>query len=80
MNAPHPNAFRYEMSFNQIERLWFMFFYQTPFIPEFLFQADDFAIVKQNYHQKPHGLVNKVMVNEDDIEVFKFSLAQRGMK
>jgi pimeloyl-ACP methyl ester carboxylesterase len=57
-----------------------MFFCQTPFIPEMLFQSDDLGIVRQNFHQRPMGLMNKVLVNDDDIEVFKYTLSQRGKK
>jgi hypothetical protein len=78
MSCPHPVAFRQELSFTQIRRLWYMFFYQSPFIPELAFQADDFAIFQRHFHAKPAEMINKYLITDDDIEVFKYTFSQKG--
>ena len=80
MNAPHPTAFRQELSLGQLFRSWYIFFYQTPILPEKMIQADDFGILKRVFHQKPSGLVNKDLLTEEDLEVFKYTLSQEGKR
>jgi len=55
-----------------------MFFYQVPFIPELLLQANDFAILKQIFCTKPMGLINQNNMTPDDLEVFKYTFSQKG--
>lgn len=76
MNCPHPVAFRQELTFRQVRRSWYMFFFQCPFLPELLFQSDDFSIYKELFHSRSAGLVNKDLVTDDDIEVFKYTFSQ----
>jgi hypothetical protein len=78
MNAPHPIAFRQELTLAQIFRSWYMFFYQSPILPEKMFQADDFAVFHRIFQKKPTGLVNKELMTDDDIEVFKYTFSQEG--
>jgi pimeloyl-ACP methyl ester carboxylesterase len=78
MNCPHPVAFRQELSFKQMRKSWYMFWYQSPLLPELSFQADDFAIFYRLFHKKPAGLVNKDLLTNDDIEVFKYTFSQKG--
>ncbi len=51
-----------------------MFFFQVPFIPELLFQADDFATLKKILT----GMINKNNMSSDDLEVFKYTFSQKG--
>jgi hypothetical protein len=78
MNAPHPIAFRQELTLAQIFRSWYMFFYQSPILPEKMFQADDFAVFHRLFQKKPTGLVNKALMTDEDIEVFKYTFSQEG--
>lgn len=55
-----------------------MFFNQTPFFPELLFQADDFNFVKEIHQNKPHGLINSKNFTDDDLNVFKYTFSQDG--
>jgi hypothetical protein len=43
-----------------------------------LFQADDFAMLKQLFCTKPFGLINKNNMTLDDLEVFKYTFSQKG--
>ena len=78
MNAPHPVAFRQELSFKQMLKSSYMFFCQLPYIPELYIQSDDFALFKQMFHKKPAGLTNTDLVTDNDIEVFKYTFSQKG--
>ncbi len=78
LNAPHPIAFRQELSLAQLFRLWYMFFYQSPILPEKMLQADDFAVFHHMFKQKPTGLVNSDLITDDDIEVYKYTFSQEG--
>ncbi|CAF2105771.1 unnamed protein product [Rotaria magnacalcarata] len=78
MNSPHPVAFRHDFSLSQVHRSWYMFFSQTPLVPETLFQADDFSVFKKAYHGKGSRLVNRNNVTDEDIDVYKYTFSQPG--
>ena len=78
LNAPHPIAFQQELSLAQLFRSWYMFFYQSPILPEMILQADDFAVFHRVFQQKPAGLINKDLINNEDIEVYKYTFSQQG--
>ena len=80
MNFPHPVAFRQELSFKQLRKLWNMFFFQLPYIPELYFQSDDFTVFPRLFHKKPDGLINTDLVTDNDIEVYKYTFSQKGNK
>ena len=66
------------MSFAQLRRSWYIFFYQIPFIPELLIQAADFALLRRAFLEKPMGLTNTKNMTEEDLEVFKYTFSQSG--
>jgi len=78
MNVPHPATLRSHLSIAQFRRSWYMFFYQIPFIPELLFQANDFSLFKQAFSTKPMGMINTNNMTSDDLEVFKYTFSQKG--
>ena len=55
-----------------------MFFYQTPWIPEWLLQADDFAMFRRVFYDKPMGMANPGNMTKEDLEVFKYTFSQQG--
>jgi len=55
-----------------------MFFHQVPFIPELLFESNDFASFNRIFYVKPMGMVNKNNMTLDDLEVFKYTFSQKG--
>lgn len=55
-----------------------MFFYQVPYVPELLFESNDYAILKQVFYVKPMGMTNKENMTADDLEVFKYTFSQKG--
>jgi len=78
MNCPHPSAFLSAMTLRQLARSWYMYFFQCPFIPELLLKSDDYAIFKMSFLKKPMGLVNTKNMEQEDIEVFRYTFAQEG--
>ncbi len=78
MNCPHPVAFRQELTLRQMFRSSYMFVYQSPWLPEMMFQADDLGVFQKLFHRKQTGLVNKDTITDDDIEVYKYTFSQRG--
>jgi len=78
MNVPHPATFRNDLSIAQIRRSWYMFFYQIPFIPELLLQANDLGIFKRMFQEKPMGLINTNNMTSDELEVYKYTFSQKG--
>ena len=78
LNAPHPTAFREEMTLKQLNRSWYIYFNQTPLLPELLVQSDDFALLPEILQKKPNGLVNSAQLTDDDIEVYKYTFSQEG--
>jgi epoxide hydrolase 4 len=46
MNVPHPGSPR---SLKQVLRLWYMFFFQIPFLPEYLLSRDRAHLVRKMY-------------------------------
>jgi len=78
LNCPHPATFQYDMTLRQMRRSWYMFFYQTPFVPEMLIKSDDFSIFDEIFFSKPMGMVNKDNMTKEDLEVIKYTFAQKG--
>ncbi|CAF0943619.1 unnamed protein product [Adineta ricciae] len=78
LNVPHPAAYQANLSLAQLRKSWYIFFYQTPFIPELFFQANDMNIFNGVFYTKPMGLINKGNINSEDLEVFKYTFAQKG--
>ena len=56
----------------------YMFFFQTPLLPEMLLEADDLAFLTDSFRKKPMGLVNRESITDEDIEVFKYTFSQPG--
>ena len=56
----------------------YIFFYQIPYIPELLLKANDFALLRRAFFEKPMGLANPANLTDEDLEVFKYTFAQEG--
>src|SRR5713226_3533948 len=50
MNCPHPLLLRKNLTSNlrQLRRSWYMFFFQIPWLPETLFSANNYALVRRS--------------------------------
>ena len=79
MDCPEDRVFQSFANANksQYVKSMYMAFFQVPFIPEFLFSMFDYAFINTCFRKKPVGIVNKEMMTDEDIEVFKWNASQR---
>jgi pimeloyl-ACP methyl ester carboxylesterase len=75
LQVPLPAAWRENMTFAQLRRSWYMFFFQLPRIPEWWASANNFARVAEMYRQTS---VRPDAFSDRDIEVYKEALRQPG--
>jgi len=70
-NVPHPAAMRKYLrsSIKQFLMSWYVTFFQLPWFPEFFLGTTDYAFLKEAL---------KDAATEDDIEAYKWSIAQPG--
>lgn len=48
LNAPHPGLLRKLISLKQIFKSWYIYFFQLPWIPEWLFARDNFKLLRKS--------------------------------
>jgi pimeloyl-ACP methyl ester carboxylesterase len=75
LQVPMPAAWRANMTFAQLRRSWYMFFFQLPRLPESWMRADDFQRVVEMYRTtaaRPEAF------SDDDIAIYKEALRQPG--
>lgn len=75
LQVPPPAAWRDNMTFGQLRRSWYMFFFQLPALPERWAAAKDFARVGKMYREtsfRPDAF------SDEDIEIYKAALRQPG--
>jgi len=70
MNCPHPQKMREHLRSNprQLLRSWYIFLFQLPWLPEALFRAGDFALVRRTLQK---GAVQKNAFSAADLEHFR---------
>jgi pimeloyl-ACP methyl ester carboxylesterase len=75
INGPHPNAFLDALWSHpsQVLRSWYIFFFQIPVLPEFLFRADHFGGLQAAFKD----LSLKAM-NSEDFDCFQKAFEQPG--
>ncbi|GMR49445.1 hypothetical protein PMAYCL1PPCAC_19640, partial [Pristionchus mayeri] len=77
-NVPHPAAYGRLLKTNEKQRKmsWYVFFYQTPWIPEAMIAADDFELLEKLFWDKATGLRNKDNFTAEDMEAWKYTFSQ----
>lgn len=76
LNSPHPAAFwRALRTSTQLLRSWYMFFFQLPWVPEWLIRAGNFAGLERTLRQGP---VRAGAFSDEDIRYYKQALARPG--
>jgi epoxide hydrolase 4 len=75
MNAPHPRAFEREIfTAAQVLKSWYMFYFQVPFLPEFLSGVFPKFVLKS----MTDALVNKDAFSKEDLDGFFKAQNQPG--
>jgi pimeloyl-ACP methyl ester carboxylesterase len=76
LNAPHPAAYWRELrSGAQLLKSWYVFFFQTPGLPELMLSAGDFAWLDRLLRRQP---VNRGAFAAEDVRRYKQALARPG--
>ena len=75
LQVPPPAAWRENMTFAQLRRSWYMFFFLLPRIPEWWASANDFARVDEMYRTTS---VRPGAFSDDDLRIYKEALKQPG--
>ena len=75
LNAPHPIKYVRDLSFEQLRRSWYVFYFQVPWLPERLFAARDFALLEDLFRTAP---CDPDAFSDEDVERYKTALARPG--
>ena len=76
MNIPHPAKFTEGITtLPQLQRSWYMFFFQLPWLPELFFQANDYKAIASAFQEMA---IDKSAFTQADLEAFKDAAAKRG--
>src|SRR5215510_7071833 len=73
LQVPLPTAWRENLTFAQLRRSWYMFFFQLPRVPEWWARANDFRRMEEMYRKtsfRPGAF------SDDDIEAYKQAMRQ----
>lgn len=79
LNCPNGYAFEKHLkkSFTQFKMSWYMFFFQMPIIPEFVFGSEDYAALDRLFKGKECGVRSDCMT-ADDVEAYKYVFSRSG--
>jgi len=73
LQVPMPAAWRGNLTFAQLRRSWYMFFFQLPRVPERWASANDFSRMDQMYRKTS---VRAGAFSDEDIKAYKDALRQ----
>jgi pimeloyl-ACP methyl ester carboxylesterase len=59
----------------QLQRSWYIFFFQLPWLPEWVIRAGNFAGLERSFRQEP---VRPGTFSDEDIQLYKQALARPG--
>lgn len=76
MNIPHPAKFVDGLwTIDQLQKSWYMFFFQLPVLPEIFLQADDYRAIASSFIDMA---IDKSAFTPTDLDVYKDAAAKRG--
>ncbi|MEL7039337.1 MAG: alpha/beta hydrolase [Cyanobacteria bacterium J06592_8] len=76
MNIPHPAKFVNGLwTIDQLQKSWYMFFFQLPLLPEIFLQADDYQAIASSFIDMA---IDKSAFTTTDLDVYKDAAAKRG--
>jgi epoxide hydrolase 4 len=76
LNIPHPAKLIEGLRIpQQLLKSWYIFFFQLPFFPEWLLQANDYQFIAEALQGMA---IDKNTFNQADIEAYKDAAAKRG--
>ena len=75
MNIPHPGAMQANMSFRRLRQFWYCFFFQLPWLPEFLLTAKHGAMVARAFRDTS---CHPERWTEEDLAVYREDVCRPG--
>lgn len=77
INASHPVAFfeLIQTTWRQFMKSWYMYFFQMPWLPEFLLSLNDLQFFEKMFYSHPKG---KEVFCHHDIEAYKYTFSKRS--
>jgi pimeloyl-ACP methyl ester carboxylesterase len=77
LNAPHPNAYTKRISglWRQLQKSWYVFFFQTPDIPEKVLSRNNYAFLKS---MLLNSLVKKGIFTDEDLSAYVNAWSKPG--
>lgn len=75
INCPHPLQMKRNLrsNFKQLARSWYIFFFQLPWLPEFVLRAGNFSLMMRAIWQ---GAVRKEAFTDADLDHFREALSR----
>ena len=76
MNIPHPAKFAEGLKTpQQLAKSWYVFAFQIPLLPEFLFQLNDYQAIENAFLGMA---IDKTAFSQEDLDAYKDAAAKRG--
>ena len=76
MNLPHPAKFRAGLkTWEQLQKSWYIFFFQIPFLPELIFQANNYQAIASGFIDMA---IDKSAFTTEDLSAYKDAAAKPG--
>ena len=76
LNFPHPAKFQQGLRTpQQLKKSWYIFFFQLPYLPELLFQLNDYQAIASVFTK---STIEQSAFTSEDIEAYKKAASQPG--
>ncbi|MGD1922552.1 MAG: alpha/beta fold hydrolase, partial [Pleurocapsa sp.] len=76
MNLPHPAKFIAGLkTWEQLQKSWYIFFFQIPFLPELIFQANNYQAIASTFIDMA---IDKSAFSAEDLSAYKEAAAKPG--
>ena len=71
--VPPPSILKRNFSLRQLAASWYMFFFQLPYLPEFILSLNDFALLRRALKETT---AERGIITDSDIDVYKKAWAE----
>lgn len=76
LNIPHPAKFAEGLqTLQQLLKSWYIFAFQLPWLPEFLFQLNDYQVIKEAFRGMA---IDKTTFSQADLDAYRDAAAKPG--
>ena len=79
LNVPHIIAFQKQFKgFNQLLKSWYMFLFQSPYLPEILLSLKDYEWLITLFRGEKEGIKNRQNFTDEDAEAWKYTFSKEN--